>query len=100
MRESGLTLHGYVTSCAVVSRGLKVSLTPGLTVSLGLPFRGRDRETETGEMTGPRSTPDRGLETSQPGKNTERVVTRRVTFCDRKGIGPPRVSGCPWCEPV
>jgi hypothetical protein len=52
MRETTLTPRHCEQRRIVVSLGLKVHVTPGLTVSLGLPFRGRDRETETGERPG------------------------------------------------
>lgn len=52
MGETTLTLRHHKHSTLAVSLGLKVSLIPGLTVSLGLPYRGRDRETETRERPG------------------------------------------------
>ena len=56
MRETTLNQPHNKTSGLTVSSGLKGSLIPGLTVSLGLPYRGRDRETETDERPG---APDR-----------------------------------------
>src|SRR5262245_4308947 len=52
MRDTTQTLCQSSLSWHSISFGLKVSLIPGLTVSLGLPYRGRDRETETGERPG------------------------------------------------
>jgi hypothetical protein len=52
MHETTLSADRYNTPALSVSLGLKVLLVPGLTVSLGLPYRGRDRETETGERPG------------------------------------------------
>ena len=43
MRETELSARDYGQSWLGVSFGIKVSLIPGITVSLGLPYRGRDR---------------------------------------------------------
>ena len=43
MGDTWLTLRGDYPSPLLVSVGLKLPLIPGITVSGGLPYRGRDR---------------------------------------------------------
>jgi hypothetical protein len=43
MRETALSAYRYMISLFAVSFGLKSTLIPGITVSVGLPYRGRDR---------------------------------------------------------
>lgn len=52
MRETTLSACRYSSHAPAVSVGLRLLALPGPTVSLGLPYRGRDRETETVERPG------------------------------------------------
>src|SRR5207249_9961013 len=80
MRDTGLTTRHCGPSEMTVSLGIKSSLIPGITVSGGLPFRGRDRDPDTGESTGPK----RPSDVSVAGSTFHRV-------CSPAGAG--QISG-------
>jgi len=89
MRDTTLTLCQSSLSWHSVSFGLKVSLIPGLTVSLGLPYRGRDRETETGERPGREkpgiACPHRGVWGSKSWKSSNVTARQSRAQCEHSG---------------